>query len=69
MLSLIFLLSISFFVSEASARNPKYEKMLCAIRKSMLAWMQVLSTKRYRKMAFLSGGYAYTMDFDVIGGK
>ena len=27
MLSLIFLLSISFFVSEASARNPKYEKM------------------------------------------
>ncbi len=28
MLSLIFLLSISFFVSEASARNPKYEKML-----------------------------------------
>lgn len=28
MLSLFFLLSISFFVSEASARNPKYEKML-----------------------------------------
>jgi hypothetical protein len=35
----------------------------------MLGWMRALSTKKYRKMAFQSGGYAYTMDFDVIGGK